>query len=487
MEFENASQKDLPWLNRYLPFLVSVLWLGFFAQTFLDLWQRWVQWDQSLAHGIPVIGVFFFLLWKTGAWRKEYLISPTAERWLSGTALLGASLLWFLALAVNIQIIEQLLLLPLLVGAYALIYGWGAVWRHRFLLLFPIFAIPVWGSLNGILLEATSIVVGQLVRWAQMPAIIQGNSIYIPYGHILIADGCSGLRYFVIALTLGYLIAYLNGYREGKILLTLAVAATLGLITNWIRIFVLIVIGYKTQMESSLMADHEFFGLLLFAAICLPAFVPWPLKKKFYRNRGKGLPTTTNAAQLTAAFMLMATGPIFSLWLHWQLPLRVEAEAENTHQPQTLLPEMPLAVLVPDGATTSIERLSNGVFWRCDAYHRNGLDEKLVPYLPRLYNYEKWLLQKDTPITVHKHLLRYQVFQTKGGPHRVAQIQWFNVGGHITNSATKAKLLQIPATLRRQNQFEIVTLQARCRIDGCGAARSSLIDQSRKKLLTADE
>src|SRR5690625_6789575 len=107
------------------------------------------------------------------------------------------------------------------------------------------------------MLNIFSMVLGELVLSIVMPSLIEGNSIFIPYGHIIIAYGCSGLLYFVISLLLGYLLAYMNRYTERGFLVVLIVAATIGLFATWLRIFMMIMIGYVTQVQSTLMADRE--------------------------------------------------------------------------------------------------------------------------------------------------------------------------------------------------------------------------------------
>lgn len=480
MEIASSPQKTMAAVSRYLPTLIAGLWIILFGVTFFDLWQRWIRWDGALAHGIPVIALFLALLWRTGQWQRQHWFNPALEITLSGIALLGTSLLWFLAYAVNIQIIEQLLLLPALIFAYAMVFGWKTVFRHRILLLFPIFAIPVWGSFNGLLLNGASLVVGELVRLFEMPALIQGNSIYIPYGHILIADGCSGLRYFVIALTLAYLIGYLNGYREPKLLLTLLIAAILGLITNWIRIFVLIVIGYHSRMESSLMADHEMFGWILFGAICLPAIYLAPVHRyDNARSHTGDRPKAISWALVSASIGVMLIGPLSGLLLSWSFEATASTIAPDSQSSQRVA--MPARVAAPEGGDTETERLREGLFIRKDVYHRNYLDEKLVPYLPRLYDHEVWLMVTDEVQSVGRHSVRYQVLTEKAGSNRVAQLQWFSVGGHITASRVEAKLLQIPATLRGKNAFSILTLQARCRDNDCERAYRLLLEQAERE------
>ncbi|MGD8175231.1 exosortase/archaeosortase family protein [Marinimicrobium sp. ARAG 43.8] len=474
MDIESSKRHSLPRpLSRFLPIFIACVWIGLFAFTFSDLWDRWIRWSSELAHGIPVIAIFLVLLWRTGGWERDTWINPSVETVFSTLALVASSLLWFSAYAVNIQLIEQLSLLLVLVSVYALIFGWKTIFRYRFLLLFPVFAIPVWGSLNDLLLEGASAVVGELVRLVEMPALIQGNSIFIPYGHIVIADGCSGLRYFVVALTIAFLIGYLNGYRETKLILTLLVAAVLGLVTNWIRIFILIVIGYNTQMQSSLMNDHETFGWILFGLIILPAIYFAPVRRTPVRSSEEGIQSPRISGQrVSASVLLMAIGPLLALVLHWAFDETLAAP-ERVGSGQ--LRAMPLPVSAPQGGTVSVERLSNNVIYRTDVYHRRGLQQKLVPYIPRLYDHQDWLLETERLETVGSHTLVLQLFSEKSGRDHVAQLQWFNVGGHLTDSRVKAKLLQLPATLKNQNQFSINTLQVRCDSVNCEHARGYLM------------
>src|SRR5690606_37908570 len=60
-------------------------------------------------------------------------------------------------------------------------------------------------------------------------------------------------------------------------LIAIGTAVLLALLTNWLRIFLLVVIGYQTEMKSSLMEDHEFFGWVLFALVMLPAIYYAPV------------------------------------------------------------------------------------------------------------------------------------------------------------------------------------------------------------------
>lgn len=485
MDIESTSQdSQSPRVAlKTVPFLIAVLWLIIFGATFSDLADRWVQWDGALAHGIPVLMIFLGLLWKTGPWSRSHWFDPVLEQLASGVALLGITLLWFLAYAVNIQIIEQLLLLPALILVYSIVFGWKTVFQYRILLLFLIFAIPIWGSLNDTLLAMASEVVGSLVRLAEMPALIQGNSIYIPYGHILIADGCSGLRYFVVALTLAYLIGYLNGYREVSLLVILAIAAFLGLVTNWLRIFILIIIGYKTEMQSSLMTDHELFGWFLFGGIFLPAIYFSPVRRINKVTYDGARVEPFRWSLMGNSLGLMAAGPLLGLFLQWTFDPASEVASHALSDRMSAI-STPVAILAPKNSETAVVKLDDGVFLRKDLYHRRQFEDKLVPYLPRLYDNEQWLLVNEQEAKVGSETVVFQILSEKSGNRRVALLQWFDISGQITASRVTAKLAQIPATLKGHNQFTIVTLQTYCQVDTCPNARDRLVDRAKKLIAT---
>src|SRR5690625_7037562 len=53
-------------------------------------------------------------------------------------------------LLVGITIFEQLMLLPLLALGLTSLFGVRTIFGHRMFLLLPLFVIPVWGRLNGV-------------------------------------------------------------------------------------------------------------------------------------------------------------------------------------------------------------------------------------------------------------------------------------------------------------------------------------------------
>jgi exosortase len=456
-----------------VPLVLLALFVVIFFSTFEGLYFRWIKWDEGLSHGLLVNAVFIYLLVKSLPWQHTTDTKMTAVLLYLGLAL--ASLSWFIFRLANIYLLEQLALLYLLAGLYACSYGLKTAFAHRLLLLLPIFTIPLWEQLNDLLVNLSGFVVGKLVQMINMPAVIEGNSIFIPYGHIVIADGCSGLRYFEIALALGFIIGLLNNYTEKRLAPTLLVAALLGLAANWIRIFVLVIIGNETKMQSSLMANHEYFGWALFGLMCLPAIYFAPIVAA-----PKKLPIllTHHTPRILIPLCVLALGPLLSLFFS---ATPVPSTLEKTLAPQSEFmsaAKMPVAIVAPANSlreNASLSILGVEVFVQVNQYQRIHKEDKLVPHIVRLHNSEEWASTSHT-IKISNHNASVTRFKQKTSDLELVQLQWLEVGRYKTDSIRIAKLLQIAALVRGQNTFKIVTLQSACHNQSCDQATAAILE-----------
>lgn len=474
MDVKDSNLHFLKKAQFFLPIILLVLFIGLFHSTFAGLYSRWIRWDESLSHGLLVAGIFVYFFYRSLPWQ----ISPNPKllNWLLLAGLGCASCAWFVFQLSNIYIFEQLLLLVLLTLLLASSCGLKAVLNHRLLLFLPIFIIPIWDQLNEPLVNLSGFMVGKMVQAIDMPAVIEGNSIFIPFGHIVIADGCSGLRYFEIALALAYIISLLNHYNEKQLLPTLAIAAALGLLANWIRIFVLVIIGYQSKMQSPLMSDHEYFGWALFGAMCLPAIYFAPVIKVAAANN---VVDNSQEPKIWLPLLIVAIGPLLSLLIDAQ-PKQEPIQSLIPPEHQTFAnAKMPVAVTAPEQAYVEkglVTAPEGSVFIEVHQYQRVNKTDKLVPYIGRLYNNEEWLASNDT-IALASHSAKLTIYRQKTSSRKVVQIQWLEVGSYKTPSLVIAKLLQIPALVTGANTFKIVTLQSQCSDDDCTQAQALILEK----------
>src|SRR5690606_28122981 len=150
-------------------------------------------------------------------------------------------------------------------------------WKQARLLIVPIgflyFAIPFWDYLS-MPLQLITVAVNEVgFRLTDISAEIEGVFVHLPgIGTFEVAHGCSGLRYLIVGLTLTTLFGYLNYDQWSLRFILIALGLLLSLVANWIRVFIIIYAGYKTNMESSLIEDHDMFGWWVFAATLVPLF-----------------------------------------------------------------------------------------------------------------------------------------------------------------------------------------------------------------------
>jgi len=112
-----------------------------------------------------------------------------------------------------------------------------------------------------------------MMSFTGVPTYVEAQIITIPAGIFEIAGGCSGLRYMIVSLAISSLFIFLNIRDTKRALLFLTMTILGALLTNWIRITALILIGEYTNMESSLMEDHNTFGWYLYVPFMVLLFV----------------------------------------------------------------------------------------------------------------------------------------------------------------------------------------------------------------------
>ena len=144
--------------------------------------------------------------------------------------------------------------------------------KQMFPAFFLVFLVPVWGSLTALLQSISTYAVTYMMNLTNIPIFVEGNTISIPAGVFEIAGGCSGLRYLIVSLAISTLFIFLNirKYSHAATFLSLAIIGAL--ITNWLRITILILVGHYTEMQSSLMHDHNSFGWYLYIPFMIGLF-----------------------------------------------------------------------------------------------------------------------------------------------------------------------------------------------------------------------
>lgn len=257
-------------LKAATPFIIVLLALGLATFPTLEtIGSRWLLLDESYSHGL------LLLLVSVGLICREALRKPVTPAfypvWLIPFAL--CLLGYWLGSLIRLQALQQLVLVPMLLSVFAVLMGWKQVRWFLVPIGILFLTIPVWDFLAWTL-QIITVAVNKL--WLGVFNIdfeVEGVFVHlIGVGTFEVAHGCSGLRYLLVgqSLALIYGEMYLTRLRSKVSLFALAVA--FALVANWIRVFVIFYVGYETNMESSLIHNHENFGWWLFGATLIPLY-----------------------------------------------------------------------------------------------------------------------------------------------------------------------------------------------------------------------
>ena len=271
--------------------------------------------DRTYTHGYLIL---LTALWLIVRDREALEAAPIRPVPLALAAVLGLSAAWLLFWHAAVQDLH-LLLLPLIAFAAILAALGRSIAR---IVLFPLaflyFAMPVWSDLVGVLQQMSIAANDVLIRLTGLPAFLQGDLVHLPAGTLEIAEGCSGLHFLIVGLALAALYGELSRDSLLRRIEWLALMGALALVANWLRIFVIVVAGYATDMRTFLITvDHYWFGWGVFA-VAFAAFL-WLAGRLSGppAAAGAGPPPTAPAAgapgRVSLARCLIAVGALAAL------------------------------------------------------------------------------------------------------------------------------------------------------------------------------
>ncbi|MEP1216106.1 MAG: exosortase A [Marinobacter sp.] len=464
-----------------IPLLTVGLWAEW--QSFFDLWYNSIIYH----HGFLVLGGVFFVLYK----RKESLAalrvtgSPLGLFFLAG-AVVGL----ILSQAADIRVFRLMLALLII-----LFWGWS-IWGKGFLsiaggpILLLIFAVPIWDDFSPLLQHITVFFNTILLQAFDIPATIHEFYIVLDVGTFLVENGCSGVRYLMVALFLATFYGQLYYRSKTRILLLVVIAGLLSMVANWIRVFSIIAAGHYTNMETSLIEDHELLGWVIFVIVTLvPLFFisTWleqPSSSPTGDGTGQPQPETEQADTKSRAIKW----PLIASLLLLVPPLIPAAlDARTEHMASSWEPDLP----EPDAGWSG--PLRHADFWQPDyskpdidlsgmyvsddlervqmqitGYRRQAQDRELLGYRNQLFDRKEWKLVSRTTRTrngsntASPDTVSETVIQKNAGGAYVILWSWYQIGGQLTTSNIEVKIQGALNKLQGDARGALWALAGRC-------------------------
>lgn len=240
-----------------------ILWAGVFWQSLITAVDVWVT-NDTYNHCLFVVPAVLYLIWL----HRGELVSIKPGFSVLGLLFLVMVLgIYSLGKSAHINVIEHIAVFAIIPGTILMTFGWKFALKIWFPLFFVFFSVPVGEELIPLFQEITADMAVFLLQLSDIP--VHRNALYIsvPNGEFVVAEACSGVRFFIACVVVGTAFAYLNFISRVRAFLFLMFSILVPIIANGIRAFGIIFIGQHTNMEYAVGADHLIYGWVFFAFV----------------------------------------------------------------------------------------------------------------------------------------------------------------------------------------------------------------------------
>ena len=453
-----------PWQQAVHALLLLLAWILFLYRdtvaAMVTIWSR----SDTFTHGFMVAPIVLWLVWRQRAALAAQVPQPSAWGLLP---VAGAAFLWLMGDLVAVNAVTQLALTLLLVLAVWTVLGLGVTRTIMFPLGFLFFAVPVGEFLMPQLMEWTANFTVLALRLSGIPVYREGLQFVIPSGHWSVVEACSGVRYLIASLMVGTLFAYLNYQSSKRRLIFVAVSIVVPILANWMRAYLIVMLGHLSGNKLAAGVDHLIYGWLFFGVVIMLMFIigaRWaePDKVAGVSATRSAAPQQTAAAAklwaITLGLAVLVTLPHITLWAIERSegtdPVGFTAPATLTDNWQTVRPvvaDFKPAFQNPT-AEINVSYASQGrtVGLYLGYYRHQNYSRKLVsstnvlvlsnnPQWAQVASASRFTALGGQPVAMRTAELRGPPLAGQGEPNRllVRQIYWIN--GTLTANDYLAK------------------------------------------------
>ena len=245
-----------------LVLLLAVILVAYWhtAWSMAMIWAR----SDTYAHGFVVPIISLWLVWRQRAVLAPMVPRPGRLAWL---LMAGATALWLAGDLVAVNAATQLALITLIVLSVPAVLGWRVAKALAFPLAFLFFAVPIGDFLLPRLMEWTADFTVMALRASGIPVYREGLQFIIPSGTWSVVEACSGIRYLIASVTVGCLFAYLSYQSTRKRMVFIGVAILVPLVANWMRAYMIVMLGHYSGNTIATGVDHLVYGWLFFGIV----------------------------------------------------------------------------------------------------------------------------------------------------------------------------------------------------------------------------
>ncbi len=243
--------------------VVAVFWPT--AVEMASIWWR----SETFAHGLVVLPISVWLLWGT---HDDMVRQPLRPAPLALLALAIAGFVWLVGESASVAAVTHFALVAMVCSAVWFVWGHALTWTAIFPLAFLFFGVPFGEFLIPTLMNHTADFTVAALRVTGVPVFREGNSFVIPSGAWSVVEACSGIRYLIASIMVGVLFAWLNYRSLRRRLLFILAATAVPLVANWLRAYLIVMLGHLSGNKIATGVDHLIYGWLFFGVVIVALF-----------------------------------------------------------------------------------------------------------------------------------------------------------------------------------------------------------------------
>jgi len=279
----------------------------------------WI-WDHDGTYQYAFL-IFPLSLWMAFGLRHQLRANPPKPSVWGLLAMAVLVCIWYAGRLFDVNLVQHFAFVALFPALVLACWGWRALW----VLLFPlaylvVFAVPWGDGLVGPLQDITAHFAVHALELTGTPVLLNGREIVTPSAVWMVADACSGVKFFLACTALGCLYAWLMYRRWWKRVLFVVAAAVVPIIANGLRVYFTVLIGDTWGLEYATGTDHMIFGWQFFGTVLvLLLLAGWFFRDRFVAREVPPVtddkPVGVRAVVWVAALVALIAGPVLAAGL----------------------------------------------------------------------------------------------------------------------------------------------------------------------------
>lgn len=430
-----------------------LLLMGVFHAPLASLVTVWYE-SKTFNHGFLIFPLIGWFIWRA---RRRVAAAQPRVSWLAAILGMISAFVELLGMAANVNILQHMALAGMLLFGAVTFIGWRAAWVLWFPLSLLAFVPPLGEELVPLFQQITADLAVWMLQLTGVPVFREGLYITIPAGHFEVAEACSGIRFFVACVFLGYLFGCINFRSIPKRIVFVLFGIALPVVANGIRVYGTILVGHFIDMKYAGSADHLvygwFFFLLVIGVLVLVGTRFSDIRQHDDQSETAAMNPAWRHHAWQKAFVLAALPAMIALVANLYEAARddaVQISIQTAGLPGTASQQAEKYLLPslhnPSGSLTRTF-IMNGkaatlfVGW----YEHNHSDAELISWHNRLYDINQWAAVSSSTMILplpaqHANAGVERLVSPRG--QRRALIYWYDVPGLRSHSKIAVKLQQ---------------------------------------------